>query len=44
MIEPEDYRLPKKEKPKPKRKASDCEQTVKWLEEHMPFRPFTCEW
>ena len=43
MIEPEDYRLPHKEKPKPKRKRKK-EDTAKWLEEHLGFRPFTCEW
>jgi len=42
MIEPEDYRLPKKE-PK-KKKPKQNEDTVKWLEENMGFKPFTCEW
>jgi len=43
-MEPEDYRLPHKEKPKRKKKPKNGEDTAKWLEENMGFKPFTCEW
>jgi len=43
MIEEQDYRLPKKQH-KEKKLNPNSYETVKWLEEHMGFRPFTCEW
>lgn len=41
MIEPEYYRLPKHEQPKPKPKADPA--TLEYLEA-LPFRPHGVEW
>jgi hypothetical protein len=41
MIEPEDYKFPHREEPKPQPKADPA--TLAYLES-MPWRPFTDEW
>ena len=41
MIDEEYKEVPVQDKPKPRIKAGD---TVKWLEDHLGFRPHGVEW